>query len=101
MGMTIHRIKSWPEFFEPVRTGVKSFELRKNDRDYCVGDHLTLLEWEPDTFSHNEAGRYTGRELTKKIVYVMNGAGNVGTIQPLKGLSSGYAILGLGEPELP
>lgn len=39
-----HYLKIYPEFFSAVCTGVKRAELRKNDRDYRVGDTLHLLE---------------------------------------------------------
>ncbi|EPJ4016070.1 DUF3850 domain-containing protein [Klebsiella pneumoniae] len=39
-----HELKIFPEFFSAVCTGVKRAELRKNDRDYRVGDTLHLLE---------------------------------------------------------
>lgn len=39
-----HEFKIYPEFFSAVCTGVKRAELRKNDRDYRVGDTLHLLE---------------------------------------------------------
>ncbi|HHD2097737.1 TPA: DUF3850 domain-containing protein [Klebsiella pneumoniae] len=39
-----HDIKIYPEFFSAVCTGVKRAELRKNDRDYRVGDTLHLME---------------------------------------------------------
>ncbi|HAU4359835.1 DUF3850 domain-containing protein [Klebsiella oxytoca] len=39
-----HDLKIYPEFFSAVCTGVKRAELRKNDRDYRVGDTLHLLE---------------------------------------------------------
>lgn len=41
-----HDIKIYPEFFSAVCTGVKRAELRKNDRDYRVGDTLHLMETE-------------------------------------------------------
>jgi len=53
--MNTHSVKSWPEFFGPVISNVKTFELRRADRDYQVGDRLHLREWEPQTES------YTGR----------------------------------------
>lgn len=87
--MKTHEVKSWPEFFEAVAAGVKSFELRKNDRHYQPGDILVLKEWNPNT------QEYTGRQLRKRINYVFEGAGSVGTIAPLRGLSQGYAILQL------
>ena len=39
-----HDLKIYPEFFSAVCTGVKRAELRKNDRDYIVGDTLHLME---------------------------------------------------------
>lgn len=39
-----HDLKIYPEFFSAVCTGVKRAELRKNDRDYLVGDTLHLME---------------------------------------------------------
>lgn len=39
-----HDLKIYPEFFSAVCTGVKRAELRKNDRNYLVGDTLHLME---------------------------------------------------------
>ncbi|ELY5803528.1 DUF3850 domain-containing protein [Cronobacter sakazakii] len=39
-----HYLKIYPDFFSAVCTGVKRAELRKNDRDYRVGDTLHLME---------------------------------------------------------
>lgn len=39
-----HHLKIYPEHFSAVLTGVKRAELRKNDRDYKVGDILHLME---------------------------------------------------------
>jgi hypothetical protein len=83
-----HVVKSWPEYFEPLMTGAKTFDLRRNDRDYQVGDLITLKEYEP----RDKA--YSGREITKRISCLMHGVG-VGAIEPLKGLGLGYVILQL------
>ena len=87
--MKTHEVKSWPEFFEPVFNGVKTFELRENDRRYKPGDLLVLKEWNPTT------EEYTGRQCRKRISYVFEGAGTVGVIAPLRGISHGFAILQL------
>lgn len=43
----VHSLKCWPTFFRAVKSGAKTFEIRKNDRDYQVGDFLELHEYEP------------------------------------------------------
>jgi ribosomal protein L37E len=44
--MTVHSLKTWPEYFEAQRAGRKTFELRRNDRNFQVGDLLVLREWD-------------------------------------------------------
>ncbi len=48
----IHELKILPEWFEDVTQQKKTFEIRKNDRNYSVGDTLVLREW--------YKGKYTG-----------------------------------------
>lgn len=63
----VHELKTLPEYYEAVRLGEKPFEVRKNDRDYKVGDTLHLKEW--------AAGEYTGRSLMKPATYVLDNPG--------------------------
>lgn len=56
--------KIWPEYFQQVLDGNKTFELRLNDFSIKKGDTLILKEWNPETET------YTGRELKRKIGYV-------------------------------
>ncbi|EAC8001172.1 DUF3850 domain-containing protein [Listeria monocytogenes] len=60
--MTVHKLKILPEFFEKKRTLVKAFEIRKNDRNFKVGDTLVLQEFDND--------EYTGREYWEDVVYI-------------------------------
>lgn len=53
--MTTHALKSWPKFFVPIAAGTRTHELRRNDRNFCVGDTLELREFDPTV---NE---YSGR----------------------------------------
>lgn len=46
--MTVHNLKLLPEYFDAVVNGIKTFEIRKNDRDYKVGDTLHLYEFDPE-----------------------------------------------------
>jgi ASC-1-like (ASCH) protein len=59
----IHELKILPEYFEKVKDKKKTFEIRKNDRDFKVGDTLLLRE--------HDQKKYTGREITRKIIYVL------------------------------
>lgn len=48
-----HHLKILPEYFEAVRYGIKTFEIRKNDRDYHVGDTLIIKEFKDECFTGN------------------------------------------------
>lgn len=76
----VHDVKLGTTFFDDVKTGRKTFELRKNDRGYKEGDTIVLHEYKD--------GTTTGRTITKKIVYML---------EDFTGLEDGYCILGLGE----
>ena len=56
--------KVWPEYFEKILSGEKTFELRLADFECNPGDTLILREWNPTT------KQYTGRVLEKKVTYV-------------------------------
>lgn len=91
----VHKLKTWPMFFQAVLEGSKPFELRKNDRHFNVGDILILEEYDPD------AEGYTGRKCERKISYVLDANpfidlhGHV-----ILGLESRPAVLMPGEEDL-
>lgn len=57
-----HNLKMTPEFFEAVKKGKKTFEIRLNDRDYKIGDRIILKEY--------QSKKYTGREIIGQITYI-------------------------------
>ena len=57
--------KIWPEFFQKILDGDKTFEVRLADFECKPGDVLVLKEWNPKT------KKYTGRVLEKKVTYVI------------------------------
>lgn len=77
--MTTHYLKCWPEFFAPIVSGHKTFEMRREDRAqrYAVNDVFVLQEYVPDE------GRLTGREVKLLVTYAYRGTG----------VEKGYACL--------
>jgi uncharacterized protein YqfB (UPF0267 family) len=76
--MKIHELKCWPEFFKPILTGEKTFELRDDDRGFRAGDILHLREW-------TKGDGYTGREIKVEVTYLLCG---------LPWLQAGYVAMG-------
>lgn len=65
--MAQHTLKILPEFFAPILSGEKAFEIRKNDRNYQKDDVLILCEYD----DVDEV--YTGRAICVKVTYLLNG----------------------------
>lgn len=59
-----HALKCNPPFFGHIVDGKKTFEVRKHDRPFKVGDALLLQE-----FGSNG---YTGKEWSGEISYIMD-----------------------------
>ena len=79
-----HELKIDTLYYNDVLTSKKTFEVRKNDRDFAVGDLLELREVEHTRHSfHSE---YTGRKLLMEITYILN--------DPTY-CKDGYVILGI------
>ena len=57
--------KTWPELFEKIMKGEKTFDLRLADFDCKSGDILILKEYNPKT------KKYTGRVLRKRVTFVL------------------------------
>jgi ribosomal protein S17 len=57
--------KVWPELYQQIVDGNKTFELRLADFECNQDDILVLREWDPKT------QEYTGRELEKTVTYVL------------------------------
>lgn len=77
----IHVLKTWPKYFQSIKHGFKTFEIRRDDRNFQLGDYLELKEWNPDE------EKYTGDKLLKRVNYIMWG--------PIFGLEKGFVIMGI------
>jgi len=69
-GARTHELKTWPRYFQEVWLGTKLFELRRNDRDFKVGDVLLLKEWEEPSVASDLDG-YTGRWVRARVLYIL------------------------------
>ena len=101
--MKEHKLKTLPEFFKAIQKGEKTFELRKNDRDFKKGDVLILMEFIPcktcggsgraifdvpdfDNCCEEPHGKYTGKVIRVEVTYVLNNG---------FGLEKGYVAMAI------
>lgn len=62
----VHELKILPEYFQALITETKTFEYRRFDRDFKVGDILHLRETDLKL-----SQQYTGREMFVIITYIL------------------------------
>jgi len=79
-----HTLKCWPEYFAAVKNGTKTFEIRRDDRGFKVGDILVLQEWESP--ADGRASKYLGTKVRVEVTYI--------THFP-DGLRPGYVAMGI------
>lgn len=79
-----HELKTWPEYYEAIIRGDKTFEVRSDDRGgYDVGDVLALHEWD-------RVRGYSGRTCEVTVTYVLR--------DPKFGVAPGFVVLGITAP---
>ena len=85
--MDHHELKTDPEPFQASWRGWKPYEIRKFDRDYKVGDSLSLKEtvFTGEQMQEGKPLEYTGRTLGREITEVRTGYG----------IKDGWCILGV------
>ncbi len=88
--MKLHILKIKEEYFHAILDGVKTFELRKNDRNYQVGDliHFKDVEGEEFNYCFFSSDDEYAEKIVFQITYVLK---NV----PEYGLDKDYCILGI------
>lgn len=74
-----HELKIHPQYFKAVESGRKYWEIRKNDRDFKVGDEVLLREWDNT--------RYSGEEILAEITYMLD--------DKFAGLAEGYVVFSI------
>jgi len=60
-----HTVKSWSPFFQAIKAGQKTHDLRYDaDRGFSVGDRIVLQEFDPF------AGTYSGDSCDVEVTYI-------------------------------
>lgn len=78
-----HQLKIIPKYFKEIVDGNKNFEVRKNDRNYKIGDTLILKEYDP--IKKN----FTGNYAKTTVMYILKDKDF-----PI-GIKEGYCIMGI------
>lgn len=80
----IHQLKCEAKYFEELCFGTKTFEVRKNDRDFHVGDYLALNELTP--LCNDDEKKETGRSALFHVHYLLDDP---------RFVKEGYVIMGI------
>lgn len=87
-----HELKIDPAEFLVIFEGLKTFEIRLNDRNFNINDFLILKETKFSSKFMKENSlplEYTGRQLTRQISNIVRG--------PVWGLRDSWVIMSLKE----
>lgn len=87
--MKIHELKTDADVFQQVWEGSKTFEIRKNDRDFQVGDMLVLHEtlFSGAAMASGAVLEYTGLQVVAPVIGILRG--------PVYGLADGWCIMSI------
>ena len=78
-----HELKTIDPYFGSVVRGTKTFEVRKNDRDFRAGQLLKLNQY----FPIGKEGVYSGCSIMVRVTYFLKGE--------QWGIMEGFCILGI------
>ena len=80
--MTTHRLKIFVKYADAIMSGAKTFEIRKNDRGYRVGDKIV--------FDVGEAARHPLNGEVYRIDYILD---------DFEGLAQKYVALAISKED--
>jgi ASC-1-like (ASCH) protein len=82
------KLKSWPHFFQAIKAGTKTHDLRsKKDREFHVGQVITLREYDPFE------AHYTGEEIEVVVSFITDDKTPCALSSAV--LEKGYVILSI------
>lgn len=94
-----HSLKVNSEYWEPLCSGEKTFEVRRDDRGFQKGDTLLLRKWGPD-WNTKRNGYLKGKDrvteseadtIKMRVTWILTGG--------QFGIEPGFVVMGLEAPE--
>ena len=86
--MTYHCLKLSTRYYDSVDNGTKPFEVRKDDRNFRIGDTIEFMRVDEDG-NTIQNGKGTNDYSVKKITFILAHEDFP------EGISEGYVVLGL------
>lgn len=86
--MKTHRLKVFIRYADAIMNGTKTFEVRKNDRGYEVGDKIVFDVVTNEGYAVGAAARHPLNGVTYRIDYILDG---------FEGLAQKYVVLAISK----
>jgi hypothetical protein len=83
-----HHLKILGPYWDAVRSGVKNFEVRRDDRGFAVDDVLVLSRITQVPGGAADEAYTREMKLRRRVIYILPGG--------QFGIEPGYVVLGLG-----
>lgn len=77
----VHELKTIDPHYEDIVEGLKTFEMRRDDRAYAAGDVLHLRQYDP------KLDAYSGYGFRVRVTHLLRG--------PCFGLADGWVIMSI------
>ena len=88
--MTTHRLKVFVKYADAIMSGAKTFEIRKNDRGYEVGDSIVFEVVADEGYDVGAAARHPLNGMVYRIGYILDG---------FEGLAQKYVALAISKED--
>lgn len=81
----MEELKTWPDSFQAIWDGIKTYEVRIADRPFKLWSVVHLREYDP------VKKKYTGREIAANITYITR----PNWLQAMYGVESKFCVFGI------
>lgn len=88
--MTTHRLKVLIKYADAIMDGTKTFEIRKNDRNFKVGDKIAFDVVTSEGYAVGVAARHPLNGQTYRIDYILD---------DFEGLAQKYVALAISKED--